>query len=80
MKRARAFYYKNNIGVSLNKDGTGKDGFFDSTENTFYGYEVGLEMAGGVSLLWDTRFIFSRGADLQLDRRKILSIETVFTF
>ncbi len=80
MTRARAYYYKNNIGARLDKNGVDKDGFFESTEDTFYGYEVGLEMAGGVSLLWDTRFIFSRGADLQLERRKIINIETVFTF
>jgi hypothetical protein len=80
LKRARAYYYKNNIGARLNKKGTDKDGFFQSTVDTFYGYELGLEMSGGVSLLWDTRFIFDRGADLVLERRKIMSIETVFTF
>lgn len=80
LKRARAYYYKNNIGTRLNKKGTGKDGFFQSTVDTFYGYELGLEMSGGVSLLWDTRFIFDRDADLVLERRKIMSIETVFTF
>ena len=80
LKRARAYYYKNNIGARLNKKGTGKDGFFQSTVDTFYGYELGLEMSGGVSLLWDSRFIFDRGADLVLERRKIMSIETVFTF
>ena len=80
MKRARAYYQKNNIGARLNEDGTGKDGFFQSTVDTFYGYELGLEMSGGVSLLWDTRFLFDRGADLELQRRKIMSIETVFTF
>ena len=71
---------KNNIGARLNKAGTGDDGFFESTEATFYGYGLGLEMAGGAAVLWDTRFIFERGADQRLVRRKIMSIETVFHF
>ena len=78
--RARAYYQKNNIGESLNKDGGDKDGFLESTEDTFYGYEIGLEMAGGAAVLWDTRFIFERGADQRLVRRKIMSIETIFYF
>jgi hypothetical protein len=80
LTRARAYYQKNNIGTRLNEDGTGKDGFFESTEDTFYGYDLGLEMTGGVSILWDARFIFQRGADQRLERRKIMSIETVFHF
>ena len=59
---------------------TGDDGFFESTEDTFYGYDLGLEMAGGAAVLWDTRFIFERGADQRIVRRKIMSIETVFHF
>ena len=80
LTRARAYYHKNNIGARLNKAGTGDDGFFESTEDTFYGYDLGLEMAGGAAVLWDTRFIFERGADQRLVRRKIMSIETVFHF
>ena len=78
--RASAYYQKNNIGTSLNADGDDKDGFLESTEDTFYGYEIGLEMAGGAAVLWDTRFIFERGADQRLVRRKIMTIETVFHF
>ena len=77
---ASAYYQKNNIGTSLNADGDDKDGFLESTEDTFYGYEIGLEMAGGTAVLWDTRFIFERGADQRLVRRKIMTIETVFHF
>lgn len=77
---ASAYYQKNNIGTSLNADGDDKDGFLESTEDTFYGYEIGLEMAGGAAVLWDTRFIFERGADQRLVRRKIMTIETVFHF
>jgi len=39
-----------------------------------------LEMAGGVSILWDTRFLFVRGADQRLERQKIMTIETAFQF
>ena len=80
LTRARAYYQKNNIGARLNEAGTGDDGFFESTEDTFYGYDLGLEMTGGVSVLWDTRFLFARGADQRLQRRKIMTIETVFHF
>ena len=80
LSRGRAYYQKNNIGVGRNKKGDDKDDFFESTEDTFYGYELGLEMASGVSIVWDTRFVFERGADRQLDRQKIMSIETVFSF
>ena len=37
-------------------------------------------MASGVAIVWDTRFVFERGADLHLERRKIMIIETVFHF
>ena len=82
LSRARAYYQKNNIGARLDEDGTpgSEDGFFESTEDTFYGYEVGLEMAGGVSVVWETRFYYERGADGGLDRRKVMAIETVFDF
>ena len=78
--QARAYYRKNNIGTSLNEDGDDGDGFLESTEDTFYGYEVGLELNGGTAVLWDTRFVFERGADQRLVRRKIMTIETVFHF
>lgn len=82
LRRAVAYYQKNNIGSSLDTDGTpdSKDDFFESTEHTFYGYEVGFEMAGGVTVVWDTRFLFVRAADGRIDRRKVMSIETVFNF
>lgn len=82
VSRARAYYQKNNIGSRLNENGTAgsEDGFFESTEDTFYGYEVGLEMASGVTVVWDTRFYHARGADGRLDQRKVMGIETVFGF
>ena len=82
LQRATAYYQKNNIGSRLDTDGTpgSEDDFFESTEDTFYGYEVGFEMAGGVNVVWDTRFLFVRAADGRLDHRKVMSIETVFNF
>ena len=80
LTQARAYYQKNNIGAGKDAEGTGEDSFLDSTEDTFYGYEVGLEMTGGVSLLWDARFVFERNADGHLERKKITTIETVFNF
>ena len=79
---ASAYYQKNNIGQSPDKDGTpgSSDGFLESTEDTFYGYELGLQMSGGVSVIWDSRYVFERGSDLKLDRKKITTIETVFFF
>ena len=80
LTQARAYYQKNNIGSGMDAKGTGEDGFLDSTEDTFYGYEVAMEMTGGVSLLWDARFLFERNADGTLNRKKITTIETVFNF
>ncbi|MEW6755666.1 MAG: hypothetical protein AB1505_32515 [Candidatus Latescibacterota bacterium] len=79
---ARAYYQKENIGRGLNEEGEqgSSDGFFEPTEDMLYGYEIGLEMSGGVSLVWDTRYVFERGADRDLDRRQITSIQTVFVF
>ncbi len=80
LNQARAYYQKNNIGVGLNEDGTSDDGFFESTEDTFYGYVIDMEVNGGVSIQWDTRFLFARGADGRLDRERITTIETVMSF
>lgn len=79
---AHAYYQKNNIGARLNEDGDpgSEDGFFESTEDTFYGYLLGLEMAGGVSIRLDTRYVFSRDSGGRIERDKIMTIETVFTF
>jgi hypothetical protein len=70
---ARAYYQKDNIG---RRD----DDFFESTVDTFYGYEVGLEMSSGVAILWDTRYVYERGTGMDLNRRKVTSIQTAFLF
>ena len=80
LTRARAYYQKDNIGMRLSSDGIQSDGFFEETEDTFYGYEIGLEMNGGVSIICDVRYVFNRDADDQIRRQKIMVIETVFNF
>ncbi len=82
LAQAQAYYQKNNIGARLNKNGDqgSRDAFFESTEDTFYGYALVLEMSGGVSVFWDTRFVFERDADARLRREKIMAIEIVFNF
>lgn len=82
LTRASAYYQKNNIGLRRDSDGAAgsQDGFLESTEDTFYGYDLGFEMASGVAVVWDTRFLFVRAADGKIDRRKVMSIETVFSF
>ena len=80
LKRAYAYFHKNNIGRSLNEDGTGRDGFFEPTEDTFYGFDIGLNVKEGSSVRWDTRFIFERTANRRIQRHKIMTLETVFDF
>ena len=82
LAHAEAFYQKNNIGSRLDKNGGvgSQDGFFESTEDTFYGYQLGAQMSGGISVVWQTRFLFERSADGTLEQSKVMSIETVFDF
>ena len=40
-----------------------KTAFFEPTEDTFYGFDIALNMKEGTSVRWDTRFIFERMAD-----------------
>ena len=80
LKRAYAYFHKNNIGRRLNEDGSGRDAFFEPTEDTFYGFDIGLNMKEGASVRWDTRFVFERTANRRLQRHKIMTLETVFDF
>lgn len=80
LKRAYAYFHKNNIGRRLNEDGTSRDAFFEPTQDTFYGFDIGLNMKEGASVRWDTRFVFERTANRRLQRHKIMTLETVFDF
>ncbi len=79
LRQAQAYYQKNNIGVYLDEKGE-QDGFLDPTPDTFYGYRWGLEVNSGVALQWDTRYLYHRTASGKLERQKVMTIETVFTF
>jgi hypothetical protein len=82
LTQARAYYQKANIGTRLDRDGTpgSHDGFFEPSEDTFYGYLIGCRMSGGVSLVWDHRYVYARGSDQRLERHRLMTIETVFDF
>ena len=82
LQQARAYFQKNNIGSRLNENGElgSEDSFFEASEDTFFGYLVALEVNSGVNILWDTRFIYERDANLKLKRKKIMFIETQFVF
>ena len=82
LTQLQGYYQKNNIGARLNEDGDlgSEDGFFEPSEDMFFGYALGLEVNDGVSLLWDTRYFYQRGSDGSLDREKVMFIETVFNF
>lgn len=80
LKRAYAYFHKNNIGRRLNEAGTGRDAFFEPTKDTFYGFDIGLNMKEGASVRWDTRFVFERTTNRRLQRHKIMTLETVFDF
>ncbi len=80
LKRAYAYFHKNNIGRNPNEDGTGRDDFFEPTKDTFYGFDIELNMKEGTSVRWDTRFLFERTASRRLQRHKVMTLETVFDF
>jgi hypothetical protein len=79
LRQAQAYYQKNNIGVYVDEDGE-QDSFFDPTPDTFYGYLLGMEVNNGVALQWDARYLYWRTAAGKLERQKVMTIETVFTF
>lgn len=68
--RALAYYQKNNIGLR-------GDGFFERTVDSFYGYQLGMDVSESVTLLCDTRYTFEVDGSGDLKTRKILSLETV---
>ncbi|MSR83934.1 MAG: hypothetical protein EXS58_13590 [Candidatus Latescibacteria bacterium] len=80
LRQAQAYYQKNNIGMYRDEKGK-KDGFLDPTPATFYGYLLGLDVNSGVALQWDTRVFYHHTAVVgKLERQKVMTIETVFTF
>jgi hypothetical protein len=72
LEEARAYYRKDDIGRR-------GEGFLEPSEDTFYGYAFGVQVAAGVSVRWDTRYVYVRRADARLQRQKTMTVETVFT-
>ena len=81
LSRLALHYQKNHIGRRLDGDGTpgSADAFLESTEDTFYGYEIGFDL-DGAAVYVDTHFLFERDADGRIRRRKISAIETLLRF
>ena len=68
-----AYYRKYNINRDLHS-------FFKSTSDTFYGYRIGVGISPGVSVIWDTRFIFTPKPGGGYERDKFINLETMMTF
>ena len=68
-----AYYRKYNI----NRD---RQSFFKPTSDTFYGYRVGVGISPGVSVIWDTRFLFTPKPGGGYERDKFIRLETMMTF
>ena len=52
---------------------------FKKTPTTFYGARIGMEVAPGMSIVWDTRYTFTPKAGGGVERNRFVSIETVMT-
>jgi len=81
------FYYrKNRIGNALLKkrsDGAvklEKDGFFEPTPYTIYGYKIGFSLSGGVMLVWDVGYRYRVDETGYLKKERNFHIETVVRF
>ena len=68
---AQAYYQRNNDKNPFD--------FSNPSINTIFGYKVGYEVSGGVSLIWDFRQ-FYRDTGTGLEPVKQTTIETAFNF
>ena len=75
LSRVEGFYSKTNIGMY-------DEGFFAPSVDTFYGYNVGFELGGGVEIIWSTRWIYQPvGGDLSdVEAQKQINFATVISF
>lgn len=86
LTKAEVYYQKSNIGTTIiGKDYiTNKyeyDSFFDKTPYMYYGYRVGIGIAQGASLIFDTRFGFKRGSDgYKMLPDNNVNVQTAITF
>ncbi len=56
------------------------DEFLEQTPKLFWGYRIGVEIAKGASLIWDTRYGYQWDATYHLVPNNNISIGTVITF
>ncbi|MDD5673259.1 MAG: hypothetical protein PHC61_03780 [Chitinivibrionales bacterium] len=91
IKKVEAFFEKTNINRDTVYDSKGQvqytsngkikyDGFFDKTQHLYYGYRLGVELAKGATLLWQSRFGFEYNTAFNLVPNNNVSIETVISF
>lgn len=86
LTKAEVYYQKSNIGttiIGLDRI-TNKfeyDSFFDKTQYMYYGYRVGIGIAQGASLIFDSRFGFKRGGDgFKMLPDNNVTVQTAITF
>ena len=93
INKAEIYFYKTNINrtvvVYTNKGkvyidkSTGKpiyDEFFEQTPTLFWGYRIGVEIAKGATLVWDTRYGYQWDSSYHLVPYNNISIGTVIAF
>ena len=93
INKAEVYFYKTNINrtiVVYNTKGkvyidkkTGKpiyDEFFEQTPTLFWGYRIGVEIAQGATLIWDTRYGYQWDSSYHIVPYNNISIGTVITF
>jgi hypothetical protein len=56
------------------------DDFFEQTPTLYWGYRIGVEIAKGASLIWDTRYGYQWGSSFRLEPNNNISIGTAITF
>ncbi len=80
LNRAEAYFYKANIWRSYHPITGEQDDFFEKTPSMYYGYRLGVEIAKGASIIWDTRYGFEYDPNAELVPNNNFTIETVVTF
>ncbi len=79
---AEVFWVKDKIGEDLNPDGDlgSKDSFFQPSIYTYYGYGIGIEMGGGLTITVKNINTYVRGTTGELTTQTSMSVETAITF
>lgn len=80
LTKAEIYYQKTRIGrelVSVNEF----DSFFEKTPYMYWGYRIGIGIAQGASLVFDSRYGFKRGGDgFKMIPDNNISIQTAISF